>query len=61
MAYVYLPFVAHLCTQLTLGMHVPFQPNTAQNRFFAIVGWCDVPKLDELAYQPKMEENSFMA
>ena len=29
MAYIYLPFLAHLCTQLPIGTHVPFQPRMA--------------------------------
>ena len=28
-----MPIMAHLCTQLPIGMHVPFQPNMAQNSF----------------------------
>ena len=27
MAYIYVPFLAHLCTQLPIGTHAPFQPN----------------------------------
>ena len=57
MEYIYLPFSAHLYTQLPIGMHVPFQPNIAQNSFLPLLA--DMPKLVELAYQPKMDRNSF--
>ena len=57
MAYIYLPFSAHLYTQLPIGMHVPFQPNIAQNSFLPLLA--DMSKLVELAYQPKMDRNSF--
>ena len=29
--YIYLPFLAHLCTQLPIETPVPFEPNMAQN------------------------------
>ena len=35
---IYVPIMAHLCTQVSIRMYIPVQPNMVQNSFQIIFG-----------------------
>ena len=61
MVYIYLPYSAHLCTQLLIGTHVSFQPNMAWWIYMPIMAHLctQLPIGMHVPFQPNMAQNSF--